>query len=245
MKHTALASLIFCLSSTAVLADATVTVMQGPGVAPLTITGAKRLADVVSQPALARTWWPGAVISERQATAVAEQQHKQLLNTLRQVAAEEGGDDGAAINSLRTQLEAIKVTGRQIVNLDPDRVRVRQQDNVPVEGQYQLWAGAQPSTVTLFGLINKPGRVTFSAGRSVVDYLDDVSLLSGAERSYAWIIYPDGRTEKTPVAYWNRRHVEPMPGSIIFVGFADSLFSSTWEDLNAQILRSLTHRIPD
>lgn len=245
MKITALAALIFCITSTAALADATVTVTQTSGAAPLTITGAKKLADVVSLPALARTWWPGAVISERQATAVAEQQHQQLLNTLRQLAAEEGGDDGAAINSLRNQLAAIKVTGRQRVNLDPDWVRVRPQYNVPVEGQYHLWVGERPSTVTLMGLINKPGRVTFSSGRSVVDYLDDVSLLSGADRSYAWIIYPDGRTEKTPVAYWNRRHVEPMPGSIIFVGFADSLFSSTWDDLNAQILRSLTHRIPD
>ena len=76
-------------------------------------------------------------------------------------------------------------------------------------------------------------------------YLDDMSLLSGAERSYAWLIYPDGRTENVPVAYWNRRHVEPMPGSVIVVGFAESIWSSQYEELNADILYSLTHRIPD
>lgn len=245
MKTTLLASLIFCLVSANAFADATVTVTQGPGIAPLTINGAKNLADVVTQPALARSWWPGAVISERQSTAVAEQQHQQLLVTLGQFAVEEGGDKGAAINALRAQLQAVKVTGRQMVNLDPDWVRVRPGGNRPLQGQYHLWAGAKPSTITLSGLINKPGHVPFSPGRPVADYLDDISLLSGAERSYAWIIYPDGKTEKTPVAYWNRRHVEPMPGSIIFVGLADSLFSSTQEEINTQILRSLAHRIPD
>ncbi|SQA98242.1 SLBB-domain like (DUF1017) [Cedecea neteri] len=77
------------------------------------------------------------------------------------------------------------------------------------------------------------------------DYLDDTSLLSGAERSYAWVIYPDGKIEKAPVAYWNKRHIEPSPGSLIFVGFSDRLFSATFDELNQQILNTLTHRIPD
>ncbi|GHK36067.1 hypothetical protein ECZU06_31920 [Escherichia coli] len=54
-----------------------------------------------------------------------------------------------------------------------------------------------------------------------------------------------GRTHaKAPVAYWNKRHVEPMPGSIIYVGLADSVWSETPDALNADILQTLTQRIP-
>ncbi|HHP9882724.1 TPA: capsule biosynthesis GfcC family protein, partial [Salmonella enterica subsp. enterica serovar Typhimurium] len=37
----------------------------------------------------------------------------------------------------------------------------------------------------------------------------------------------------------------PMPGSIIFVGFADSLWRGTPEAINADILHTLTQRIPE
>lgn len=212
---------------------------------PIKLTGAERLVDLVGQPRLAESWWPGAVIAERQATVAAEQRHQTLLTQLSSLAAEEGGDDGAAIQSLRRQLEAVKVVGRQLVQLDPDVIRIRPRANVPLQGEYSLWVGPQPSTITVVGLISQPGRKIFTPGRDVGGYLDDMDLLSGAERSYAWVIYPDGTTQKVPVAYWNKRHVEPMPGSVIFVGFGDSLWTSKWETLNADILRSLTHRIPD
>ena len=158
---------------------------------------------------------------------------------------DEGGSAAGAINALRHQLQAIPVTGRLLVPLDPDTVRVHNKNNPPLEGNYTLWLGREPSTVTLVGLVDKPGKMPFTPGRDAASYLDDVSLLSGADRSYAWVIYPDGRTQKAPVAYWNKRHVEPMPGSILFVGFADSLWTNKYEALNAEILRSLSQRRPE
>jgi hypothetical protein len=226
-------------------AESTVTVYSKSQTQPQVIKDAERLADLVTRPELSRSWWPGAVISERQASAAEEQKQQQLLARLGEVAADEGGDDGAAINGLRQQLSAIHVTGRQFVNLDPDWVRLRPQANVPLQGEYSLWTGPQPTTITLVGLVSSPGIKPFTPGRSVDEYLDDISLLSRAERSYAWVIYPNGKTEKAPVAYWNKRHIEPSPGSLIFVGFSDRLFSSTFDELNQQILNTLTHRIPD
>ena len=240
------AALLFSLfASSTAFAVGNVEVFTADSKEPIKLTGAERLVDLVAQPRLAESWWPGAVIAERQATAVAEKRHQALLAQLGSLAAEEGGDDGAAIQALRRQLEAIKVTGRQLVPLDPDVVRVRPRTNPPLQGEYTLWVGPQPSTVTVVGLISGPGKKAFTPGRDVADYLDEMDLLSGAERSYAWVVYPDGRTQKVPVAYWNKRHVEPMPGSVIFVGFGDSLWTNKWETLNADILHSLTHRIPD
>lgn len=240
------AALLFSLfASSTAFAVGNIEVFTAGSKEPIKLTGAERLVDLVAQPRLAESWWPGAVIAERQATAAAEQRHQTLLTQLGVLAAEEGGDEGAAIQSLRRQLEVLNVVGRQLVPLDPDVVRIRPRTNVPLQGEYSLWVGPQPSTVTVVGLISGPGKKTFTPGHDVADYLDDMSLLSGAERSYAWVVYPDGRTQKVPVAYWNKRHVKPMPGSVIFVGFGDSLWTSKWETLNADILHSLTHRIPD
>ena len=43
------------------------------------LTGAEYLIDLVGQPRLANSWWPGAVISEELATAAALRQQQALL----------------------------------------------------------------------------------------------------------------------------------------------------------------------
>lgn len=245
MKKTRIAAAALSLISAAALAAGTVEVHQAGVAKPLTLTNAERLADLVGQPRLAESWWPGAVIATPQATEKATREHQTLLAQLSALAADEGGSAAAAINVLRHQLQAIPVTGRLLVPLDPDTVRVHSKNNPPLQGNYTLWLGREPSTVTLVGLVDKPGTIAFTPGKDVAEYLDGINLLSGADRSYAWVIYPDGRMQKAPVAYWNKRHIEPMPGSTLFVGFADSLWTNKYEALNAAILRSLSQRRPE
>ena len=245
MKRVICAGLLMSLFTPLALAAGTVEVYTPGDSKPKTLTDAAHLIDVVGQPRLAQSWWPGAVISERQATAVAVERQQSLLGRLNALAAEESGDDAAAVSSGSRQVQALKVTGRQIVNLDPDFVRVEAAANRPLEGSYTLWVGPQPSTITVFGLVSRPGKKPFTPGRDVVSYLDEMERLSGAEKSDAWLIYPNGKAQKVPVAYWNRRHVEPMPGSTIFVGFSPALWGDRYETLNADILFSLTHRIPE
>lgn len=245
MKKPLIIAAMLSAISFAALAAGTVEVHIAGNEKTLTLTHAERLADLVGQPRLAGSWWPGAVITSPLAAAKAGREHQALLAELAALAVDEGGSAAGAINALRNQLQAIPVTGRLLVPLDPDTVRVHNKNNPPLEGNYTLWLGREPSTVTLVGLVDKPGKMPFTPGRDAASYLDDVSLLSGADRSYAWVIYPDGRTQKAPVAYWNKRHVEPMPGSILFVGFADSLWTNKYEALNAEILRSLSQRRPE
>ncbi len=82
-------------------------------VRPKTLTGAEHLIDLVGQPRLANSWWPGAVISEELATAAALRQQQALLTRLAEQGADSSADDAAAINALRQQIQALKVTGRQ------------------------------------------------------------------------------------------------------------------------------------
>ncbi|MGO3908683.1 capsule biosynthesis GfcC D2 domain-containing protein [Huaxiibacter chinensis] len=245
MKFISSLALAMSLAAPLAWSAGTVKVYSPESKEPKTLSNAEHLIDLVGQPRLANSWWPGAVISERQATVLAEQKHLALLARLTGLAGQEDGDTAAAINALRQQLQAIKVTGRQQINLDPDVVRVTDTGNPTLEGEYSLWVPRQPDTVTVMGLVSAPGKKPFTPGRDLASYLDEQSLLAGAEKSYAWVIYPDGRTQKAPVAYWNKRHIEPMPGSLIFVGFADHYWTKAYDGLNADILRSLTQRIPD
>ncbi|WP_195995486.1 capsule biosynthesis GfcC D2 domain-containing protein [Citrobacter portucalensis] len=245
MIKRAVMALLLGLSAASVFAAGNVKVMIAGSAEPKILTGAEHLLDLVGQPRLSNSWWPGAVISEERATAAAERQQQTLLARLAALSAEESGDDAEAINTLRQRIQALKVTGRQMINLDPDVVRVSERGNPPLQGNYTLWVGAQPTHITLFGMLSHPGKQPFMPGRDVASYLDGQSRLSGADRSFAWVIYPDGRTQKVPVAYWNKRHVEPMPGSIIYVGLSDAVWSSTPDEINADILRTLTQRIPE
>lgn len=245
MKKMRIAAAALSLISAAALAAGTVEVHQAGVAKPLTLTNAERLADLVGQPRLTGSWWPGAVITTPQVTEQATREHQALLAQLSTLAADEGGSAAAAINALRNQLQAVPVVGRLLVPLDPDTVRVHSKNNPPLQGKYTLWLGRELSTITLVGLVDKPGNIAFTPGKDAAGYLADINLLSGADRSYAWLIYPDGRTQKAPVAYWNKRHIEPMPGSILFVGFADSLWTNKYEALNAAILRSLSQRRPE
>ena len=199
-------ALLLSLSAASVFAAGSVKVFTSASEEPKTLTGAEHLLDLVGQPRLSNSWWPGAVISEERATAAAERQQQTLLARLATLGAEESGDDAEAINTLRQRIQALKVTGRQMINLDPDVVRVSERGNPPLQGNYTLWVGAQPTHITLFGMLSHPGKQPFMPGRDVASYLDGQSRLSGADRSFAWVIYPDGRTQKVPVAYWNKRH---------------------------------------
>lgn len=229
-----------------VLADSQVTVHALTSGKTLTIDHAQNLAQVVTVSNLpANIWWQGAVIAEPQATAVAQQHYQQTLQQLNAWAAVESVDQAASIRTVIQQLQAINVTGRQFIPLDPDLVRTREGNNPRLEGRYSLWLPARPVSITLLGAIEGSGKISWQAGRSVRDYLAGRERLTGADRNIAVVIHPDGTVQQAPVAYWNHRHVEPEPGSIIWVGFSSWAVPGEFKNINQQIVSVLTHRIPD
>lgn len=161
IKQTIVA-LLLSVGASSVFAAGTVKVFSNGSSEAKTLTGAEHLIDLVGQPRLANSWWPGAVISEELATAAALRQQQALLTRLAEQGADSSADDAAAINALRQQIQALKVTGRQKINLDPDIVRVAERGNPPLQGNYTLWVGPPPSTVTLFGLISRPRKQPFT-----------------------------------------------------------------------------------
>ena len=244
-----LAGIAACVSLN-VRAESQVTVYSHGQAQRATVSDAQNLAQLVSSPALAgKTWWPGTVIAEKLATAAAVQQQQQVLARLKAwsntLHAEGDATLAAAVDNVLQQVAAVKVTGRQFTNLDPDWVRVRPGANRTLSGDYSVYTLQKPTTITLSGALKGSGNTSWLPGRSVVDYLQEHENLSGAERNMAVLIAPNGEASEVPVAYWNRRHVEPEAGSIIYVGFSSWTLPGDDEDLNQQIVSVLTHRIPD
>lgn len=251
MKKTLLllAGMAACASLTA-RADSQVTVHYPQQKDTAVVSHAQNLAQLVTSPALAnKTWWPGTVIAERGATAVAQSQQQQLLARLRgwsaALRADDNAEKAAVVDNLMQQLGAMQVTGRQFAVLDPDWVRMRPTANRTLEGDYSVYTLQKPNTVTVVGLVENSGKTPWMPGYTVSDYLGERARLSGAERNVALLISPAGEVQQVPVAYWNRRHIEPMPGSTIYVGFSSWSLPGEFDDLNQQIVSVLTHRIPD
>lgn len=217
---------------------------------PVVVNGASRLEQVALNPALAgRTWWPGTVIAEQLATAVQLEHQRQLVARLSAFGSElrqdNDGDLADTVERVRSQIAALRVTGRQFVSMDPDVIRLEPGANYALSGEYTVYALAKPTSVQVFGAVTPTGPQPYLVGRDIDDYLVSHQRLSGAEKSYAWLILPNGQSQQVPVAYWNRRHNEAAPGSIIFVGFSSWSLPRAYRDLNEQIVSLLTHRIPD
>lgn len=207
-----------------------------------TLTGAEHLIDLVGQPRLANSWWPGAVISEELATAAALRQQQALLTRLAELAADSSADDAAAINALRQQIQALKVTGRQksililISSALPNAVTRRCRATTRC-GSERRRPRSRCSGLSV--VLASSHSLQVATWRAI-----SLTRACSAVRIAATRGWFTGRTRKAPVAYWNKRHVEPMPGSIIYVGLADSVWSETPDALNADILQTLTQRIP-
>ncbi|MGB9097356.1 capsule biosynthesis GfcC D2 domain-containing protein [Erwinia sp.] len=249
-KITLLFAGISACVSLSVSAESQVTVYSPGQTQTSIVSHAQNLAQLVSSPALRdKTWWPGTVIAEKLATAAAIQQQQQVLARLKawsnELHAEGDGDRAAVVDNVLQQVSAVKVTGRQIAHLDPDWVRMRPAQNRKLEGDYTVYTLQKPTSISLAGVLSGSGKTAWQPGRSVRDYLQDHDRLSGAERNFAVLIAPNGEVSEVPVAYWNHRHIEPEPGSIVYVGFSSWTLPGDDEDLNQQIVSVLTHRIPD
>ncbi|HCM6242984.1 capsule biosynthesis GfcC family protein [Klebsiella pneumoniae] len=235
---------ILVCAPVAVMAEGKVEIYSPGGGHSRTVNQVKDLRQLVNDPAFGQ-YQPGMVIATPAATRVANQELQQTLTRLRSWASREEGERAAAINQVIAQLREIKVTGRQLTSLDPAFVNNNDKANRTLSGEYSLYQASEASSVTLLGPVSGAGALVWQPGRQVSEYLDRHDYLSGAEPSQVTVIDPDGAVRIAPVDYWNRRHVEPQPGSIILVAFASSALPAGDEDLNQKIISVLTQRMPN
>lgn len=118
---------------------------------------------------------------------------------------------------LLTQLKHYQYGFREHINLDVDVVRMHEELNPRLQGQYHLQLMKRPNTVMLFGL--PKDHVPFHATSTVADYIQQSQPTQKRHHSYAWVITPSGDIERVGYAYWNNESTHLMPGSALLVGF--------------------------
>ncbi|MEZ9850159.1 hypothetical protein FCV82_01245 [Vibrio breoganii] len=109
--------------------------------------------------------------------------------------------------------------------------------------RFRLLQSKRPTQIRLMGAIEKPTLMPFKPHWKLSDYIENhhVNLLSGAQKSLAFVIQPDGEMTQLPYGWWNGKEVYFAPGATIFIG----LRSLAWEneELNLKIVELLTHKV--
>lgn len=123
--------------------------------------------------------------------------------------------------SLANLVASWKLGYRETISLDYDAVRLDAAKNPLLRGHFRFQTFVRPTTIHITGLVTSPSDATILPGYAASHYLNHTLKLSGADKSFVWIIYPNGETKQVGYAYWNDQHTALPPGSTLFIGFDD------------------------
>ncbi len=243
--------LLATLGSAPVMADVSVSIWwQGQLKAALTHPQSMLLSDALLSSAVSQynSYWPVAHISTPARQKDMEYQQQVVLKDLSLLTTywQQHDEDELAHGALQLhqQLQQLQLTGRFEMPVDPDISLAPSGINPVLQGDYQLYLAPRRSQIYLVGLIGHPGEGPVLPAAGLREYWKKLDLLSGSDDTGAYLISPSGKSEWIPVAIWNERHVEAMPGATLFVGFAPSVLPEQYQDLNTRILTLLANRIP-
>lgn len=203
-----------------------------------------RLAEVLAPVALKQNWyWPATKLYRLNSLEV-EQQRTAVLAQLQTLQDTFKPPLQQELAALQLQIKNWQLAKRIVIPVDYDLARVQQPFNPRFQsGSYKLQLVNRPDTVLFWGATVKPVVVTHSGATAVSDYLPSIVRSDFADKSYVYIIQPDGRIIEVGVAAWNQQHIEAMPGAQVYIPFADSWFGADMNSLNKSILELALHRV--
>ncbi|WP_133178867.1 capsule biosynthesis GfcC family protein [Shewanella decolorationis] len=186
-------------------------------------------------------YWLGAALLDTKNTAALEVTRQQVLQQLATMG--EQADNANYIANLAKFaqfLRNVKIGQRVNQPLDLDLIRITDAYNPVIDGDFLLVLPPRPTTITVVGAVAQTGEQVWQSRASSKDYLTRAGLLDNAGDSFVWIIQPDGKVIKQPIAYWNHQAQDIAPGAILFVEFS-ALFNDHAK-LNNNIIELLKNR---
>jgi hypothetical protein len=235
--------LIGSLTLSIVTASVTVTVKQQNYV----FAHEPRLVEVLAPIANQKNgYWPATTLY--QADDIQLEKTRQLvINSLTTLTKRYQAEDPEIVQSLeqlQTTITNWRLARRLPIIIDYDLARIMTAANPQLpEGNYILNFFPRKNTVQLFGAVNRTSHIPHQAHADVSQYITSQSLTYLADKDYATLIQADGREITVPIAYWNKKHQEVMPGSQLFVPFKQSLFHPEFASINRQIITLALNRV--
>ena len=203
-----------------------------------------RLSEVLQPVALDNPWYWTAAKLYRTDTPSVELQRQAVLEKLAVTAGEVDEPVALGLQRLRVELSKWELAERLLHIIDYDLARADQRFNPNFsEGTFKLILTERPAHVYFFGALNNSVRLPHQGAKSVSDYLQYLDMSPGASPDFVTIIQPNGILHTSPVAHWNHRFVEVMPGSMVYIHFAEQTFSSSVAELNKLVPALAVHRI--
>lgn len=191
------------------------------------------------------SYWANAVIYQLEDPQV-EQLRRTVLQQLALLIREQSKSSAAyhQLSALYQQIGNWQLMRRLDVLVDYDQARLYPNRNPQFNaGEYYIRLHKRPETIKVSGMVATATLLPFDTTYTVSDYLAAVELSADAHRDIAYLLEPDGDIKKLGIAYWNRQHVKPMPGSEIFVPLQDELFFDRIGELNDNIAQLMMHRM--
>jgi hypothetical protein len=224
-------------------AEVTVTVEQQS----YTFVYEPRLADVLSTIAHKQSWyWPSAALfkSENSDLETTRQLLLKNLTTLIESYKTDNANLAASLEQLKKTIASWRLAKRLPVKVDYDLARLVAASNPQLShGQYLLELNQRKNTVQLFGAVHKTMQINHQNHADASQYLSEQMRSDLANKDHVILMQADGRKIKVPVAYWNKKHQEIMPGSQIFVPFKESIFHPEFSLVNQQIVTLALNRL--
>ena len=214
---------------------------------PYTFQQEPRLVEVLSAVSNKHNWyWEGAALFESENSDL-EATRQTLLNNLHTLIYKYNTDNPKLAHSL-IQLENTitnwRLAKRLPVKVDFDLARIVAASNPQLpQGKYDLELSQRKNTVQLFGAVHATKLLIHLNHADASDYINDQLRTSLADTDIVFLIQPDGRIIKTPIAYWNKKHQEVMPGGQIFVPFKESILHPEFTLINQQIVALALNRL--
>lgn len=212
--------------------------VQTPG--PLVLGEPSRLLDALTQAKpRAHAFWLGAHFARQARLPQQTQLKADLLADLQRQQAAASGDGAQCLAQLEQTLTALPVTGRLPQPLDPVALELDPRANRRLQDGDRLRVPARPDHIVVLGLVRQELRLPYRHGQLAAAYLAQAERCPEADRSYAWVIYPDGQTRRIGIAYWNEEPVNLAPGARLFVPLAGKRWDNAPQALNGQIAEFL------
>lgn len=202
-----------------------------------------RLSDVLVPVAFQESWyWPSSQLF-RSNTTQSQKLRQQILEKLA-IQSDENDSHQSTYNAIAMQLQTWEVADRINIEIDFDLARISLENNPRVEnGIYQILLSKRPSNIHVFGAINNELDLPYNNNTCVEEVMSKITMSDNADKSFVYLVTPQGDTKKSPTAYWNNKCTILAPGSLVYIPLRENLFSKAHVIINNKILALAINRV--
>ena len=179
-----------------------------------------RLHDVtVAGRVRSDAWFLGAALLRESAIEPQQRLKAGVLFDLRVNRMHARVNNDAPLQELAERLESLvepmPVTGRVQAELNPFQLMIAQNNQLLEPGDRLVYP-TRPSQVRVLGAVTGECELAFDAALELKDYLNQCPAHPAAERSFVYVIQPDGQVEHIGIAHWNEQPVNIAVGALIY-----------------------------